>query len=208
LGLQGHDASCPSKLSGIEGEATFIAHRRGKSLGFLTLPSENAPYILTWSGERRGIRRGMGKLKRKLLLGSETFSICRLERNAPIPEWALTGEFLSITRTTEELSVVCPQDQVPPGIQKQEGWKALQVKGPLDFSLTGVLASLTEPLAKEGISVFAISTYDTDYLLVKSEQLKKALRTLRGEGYAINKIRSGGGFETRPYGGRSKRKRL
>jgi hypothetical protein len=187
LGSQGHDASRPYKLSGIEGEAAFFAHRRGKSLGFLTVRSGNAAYILTSSGERRGIRRGMVKLKKKLLLWSETLTICRLERNAPIPEWAMTGWFSSITRTTEELSVVCAQDQVPPGIQKQEGWKALQVEGPLDFSLTGVLASLTEPLAKEGISVFAVSTYDTDYLLVKQEQLEGAIQALLKEGYEVKK---------------------
>jgi hypothetical protein len=126
-------------------------------------------------------------VKKKLLLLSETLCICRLERNAPIPEWALTGGFSSITRTGQELSVVCPQDQVPPGILKQEGWKALQVEGPLDFSLTGVLASLTAPLAREGISVFAISTYDTDYLLVKEAQLEGAIQRLREEGYEIEK---------------------
>ena len=127
----------------------------------------------------------MRKLKRILLLGSETLSICRLEKNAPIPEWALTGEFFSITRTAEELSVVCPQNQVPPGVQKQDGWKVLQVEGPLDFSLTGVLASLTEPLAKEGISVFAISTYETDYLLVKQELLEKAIDILTKREYQV-----------------------
>jgi hypothetical protein len=143
-----------------------------------------------WSGKVQSIRNGRRKLKKKLLLWSETFSICRLERNAPIPGWALTGGFSSITRTAEELSVVCPQNRVPPGIQKQDGWKVLQVEGPLDFSLTGVLASLTEPLAKEGISVFAVSTYDTDYLLVKEKQIEGAIQALRGEGYKLKKVRS------------------
>lgn len=126
-------------------------------------------------------------MEKKLLLLSETFSISRLERNAPIPEWALTAGFSSITRTAEELSVVSPQNGVPPGIQKQQGWRALKVEGPLDFSLTGVLASLTEPLAQEGISVFAISTYDTDYLLVKEKQLEGAIQRLREEGYEVEK---------------------
>jgi hypothetical protein len=133
----------------------------------------------------RGIRKGRRRWKKKLLLLSETLCICRLERNAPIPEWALTSAFSSITRTVEELSVVCPRNRVPPGIQKQDRWKALQVEGPLDFSLTGILASLTGPLAKEGISTFAISTYDTDYLLVKEEQLEGAIQRLREEGYEI-----------------------
>jgi len=127
----------------------------------------------------------MKKLTRKLMVDPEILSICRLERNALIPEWALNDKFFSITRTAEELSVVCPQDQVPPGILKQDGWKALQVEGPLDFSLTGVLASLTEPLAKEGISVFAISTYDTDYLLVKKELLERAIKILVKRGYQV-----------------------
>ena len=127
----------------------------------------------------------MKKLNRKLIVDPEILSICRLERNALIPQWALTGKFFSITRTAEELSVVCPQNQVPPGVRKQDGWKALQVEGPLDFSLTGVLASLTEPLAKEGISVFAISTYDTDYLLVKKELLERAIKILVKRGYQV-----------------------
>ncbi len=137
------------------------------------------------SGKMRGIRKGRRRWKKKLLLLSETLCICRLERNAPIPEWALTSAFSSITRTVKELSVVCPRNRVPPGIQKQDGWKALQVEGPLDFSLTGVLASLTEPLAKEGISTFAISTYDTDYLLVKEKQMEGAIQALRDEGFKI-----------------------
>jgi len=124
-------------------------------------------------------------LKRKLLLRPEILSICRLDGNAPLPEWALTGKFYSITRTAEELSVVCPQNQVPPGVLKQDGWRALQVEGPLDFSLTGVLASLTEPLAKEGISVFAISTYDTDYLLVKKEKQARAEEVLTQSGHRL-----------------------
>ncbi len=160
------------------------------------------------SGKVRGKIKGTRNLGKRLLLLSETFSICRLGRNAPIPEWALTGGFSSITRTAQELSVVCPHDQVPPGILKQDGWRALQVEGPLDFSLTGVLASLTVPLAKEGISIFAISTYNTDYLLVKEKELGEAIQSLREEGYEINKVGSRGGFETRPYGVRSKRKRL
>ena len=147
-------------------------------------------------------------MKKKLLLLPETLSICRMERNALIPEWALTGGFFSVTRTDEELSVVCPRGQVPPGIQKQDGWRALQVEGPLDFSLTGILASLTEPLAKEGICVFAISTYDTDYLLVKEEQLEGAIQALWKEGYKINRVQRRGGFEPPPCGVRSKKKSL
>ena len=149
----------------------------------------------------------MGEGKRKLRLLPDTYAVCRLEKNTPAPDWGARGLFSSITRTEEELSVVCAEAQVPGGVRREGAWRVLKVEGPLDFSLTGVLASLTVPLAREGISVFALSTYDTDYLLVKKEQLEKAVQALRGEGYAINKVRCRGGFETRPYGVRSKRNR-
>jgi hypothetical protein len=113
----------------------------------------------------------------------ETLAICRLEKNTRFPEWAMGGTFLSITRTAEEVSIVCPQVQVSAEVKRQEGWRCLKVKGPLDLSLTGVLASLVVPLAREGISVFALSTYDTDYLLVKEEKLKTAIEILVKEGH-------------------------
>jgi len=140
--------------------------------------------------------------KRKLQLLPDTYAVCRLEKNAPAPDWGTRGLFSSITRTEEELSVVCPDAHVPDGVRRQGGWRVLKVEGPLDFSLTGVLASLTAPLAREGISVFALSTYETDYLLVKTEQLEKAIQALRGEGYEIKKVRSS------ELGVRSKRKSL
>ena len=120
---------------------------------------------------------------------AETYAVCRLDRNAPAPDWGTRGLFSSVTRTAEELSVVCPDAQVPGRVKREGGWRVLKVEGPLDFSLTGVLASLTAPLAREGISVFALSTYDTDYLLVKKEQLEKAIQALRGEGYEVKKVR-------------------
>jgi hypothetical protein len=129
--------------------------------------------------------------KRKLELLPDIYAVCRLDRNAPVPGWATQGPFSSITRTSEELSVVCPDALVPGGAKKEGGWRVLMVEGPLDFSLTGVLASLTVPLAREGISVFALSTYDTDYLLVKKEQLEKALQVLGVEGYDVAEGRTG-----------------
>ena len=121
----------------------------------------------------------------KLSLLPETMAICGLPKDARVPPWALTGSFFSVTRTAEELSVVCPQTNVPEGIKKDEGWRCLQVEGPLDFSTTGILASLTMPLAKEGISVFAVSTYNTDYLLVKEQHLGKAVQILSQNGHQI-----------------------
>ena len=123
--------------------------------------------------------------KLNLLILTETLAICRLEKDAAIPQWAMTGSFVSTTRTTEELSVICPQIHVPAEVKREGGWRCLKVHGPLDFSLTGILASLTTPLAKKEISVFAISTYDTDYLLVKEENLKKAIEVLVKKGHKV-----------------------
>jgi uncharacterized protein len=127
----------------------------------------------------------MVKVKEKLELLPGVYAVCRMDKDALIPGWATAGRLCSITRTAEELSVVCPDADVPGGVKQEGGWKALMVEGPLDFSTTGVLASLTFPLAREGVSVFAISTYNTDYLLVKQEQLHQALRALRSEGHAV-----------------------
>ena len=139
--------------------------------------------------------------KRKLELLPDIYAVCRLDKNAPVPDWATQGPFSSITRTARELSVVCPDDQVAGGVKKETGWKVLMVEGPLDLSLTGVLASLTGPLAREGMSVFALSTYDTDYLLVKKEQLEKAIQALGAEGYDVEegcRVHGAEGMNTRP----------
>ncbi|WP_254388498.1 ACT domain-containing protein [Thermanaeromonas sp. C210] len=116
---------------------------------------------------------------------SDTLAICRLDKDAPLPEWVQRSSFFSCTRTPSELSIVCPQKDVPPNILCEKGWRCFKVEGPLDFSLTGVLASLVTPLAEERISIFAISTYDTDYLLVKEEQLDLAIRVLKQSGHHI-----------------------
>jgi len=118
------------------------------------------------------------------LLG-ESFAVCRLETDEAIPSWAGSGSFFSITRTAEELSVVCPQEKVPAGVKCETGWKALKVEGPLDFSLIGILSSISSVLAGNGISIFAISTYDTDYILVKDEKTSEAMDLLSAKGYNI-----------------------
>jgi uncharacterized protein len=112
-------------------------------------------------------------------------AICRLGPDDGAPDWALGAEFFSLTRTGDELSVVCPQDQVPPGIEKSAEWRCLKLRGPLDFNQVGVLASLTGPLASEGISVFAISTYGTDYILVQRKGIDRAVSVLRKQGHVV-----------------------
>lgn len=105
--------------------------------------------------------------------------------DAPIPDWAEGESFLSICRTTDELSIICPQHQVPQGVKRDDGWRCFKVEDTLDVAITGVLAALTMPLAFENISVFAISTFDTDYLLVPQKNLEKAIRILTQSGHLI-----------------------
>ena len=120
-----------------------------------------------------------------LVVVDGVFAVCRLEPGAPIPIWSTADDFFSITRTADELSVVCRQDAVPDGINCERGWRCLRVAGTIPFSVVGVLASLTAPLAEAGISVFAISTFDTDYLLVKESDLEKAVSALRQHGHTV-----------------------
>ena len=120
-----------------------------------------------------------------LILSEDTFAVCRLDAHHPIPDWVWSGAFSSVTRTEAELSVVCAQVNIPSGIQAEYGWRCLRVAGTLDFTLVGILASLVEPLAIAAVSVFALSTYDTDYLFVKETDLKKAIAVLKTAGHRI-----------------------
>lgn len=137
---------------------------------------------------RRGALKDQGKLDMlamTLKLLDETFAIARLDSRAPVPAWATQSRFHSVTRIGSELSIVCPEGNLPSDVLAVKGWRCLGVEGPLDFQLTGVLASLAGPLADGGISLFAISTYETDYLLVKQESLAAAIDALRSAGHSI-----------------------
>ena len=118
-------------------------------------------------------------------------AICRLPPDAGLPAWVDSTPFCSLTRTDEELSLVCPAYAIPPELPSdlliERGWRALKVAGPLDFSMTGVLASLAFPLAQAGVSIFAISTYDTDYLLVRSDVLERAIQVLGESGHTVTR---------------------
>lgn len=120
-----------------------------------------------------------------LTLMPERLAICRLETGAPPPAWAWQGRFCAVTRTPDELSVVCEEAHVPAHVQQAQGWRGFRFQGPLAFSMTGVLAAVLRPLAEAGISVFALSTYDTDYLLVRQEQLPHTCTVLRQAGYVL-----------------------
>ncbi len=120
-----------------------------------------------------------------LIVLNDLFAICRLDGDSSIPTWAIAGDFFSITRTGDELSIVCLHEAVPEDIVCERNWRCLRVAGTMPFSVVGVLASLTVPLAEVGISVFAISTFDTDYLLVKENDLAVALDALRRYGHEV-----------------------
>jgi RimJ/RimL family protein N-acetyltransferase len=126
------------------------------------------------------------------LLGmSGRFAVCKLPPGSAIPAWATAGDVFSLTRTADELSVVCRQELVPAGTQAEVGWRCLRVAGAMPFALVGVLASLTGPVAAAGVGVFAVSTFDTDYLLVKEPEFPAAVAALRGAGHSIEGIAAG-----------------
>ena len=106
-----------------------------------------------------------------LSLFAETFAICRLEKDASVPPWAHNGPFFTITHTPDELSIVCPANPIPADVQADRNWRCFKLHGPFPFSLVGILNSITVPLAEANIGIFAISTYDTDYILVKEEDI-------------------------------------
>jgi hypothetical protein len=116
----------------------------------------------------------------------DLFAVCKLQANESIPSWALSGSICSLTRTPDELSIVCPQELVPEGVQVVKGWKCLKVEGKLDFSLVGILSSLASSLARVGVSLLAISTYETDYLFVKESDLDRGVAALREAGHDVH----------------------
>jgi hypothetical protein len=112
-------------------------------------------------------------------------SVWRLAAGAPLPS-IKPDRFLSMTRTNDELSIVSSSTDVPAGVTAETGWRCLSVEGPLPFEMTGVLAALSAPLARAEIPIFVVSTYDTDYLLVKAGDLDRACLTLRNEGFVVD----------------------
>ena len=113
------------------------------------------------------------------------FAVCKLPADAPLPAWATGGGLFSVTRTADELSVVCPEENVPAGVTSEPGWRCLRVAGAMPFHLVGVLASLTTAVARAGVSVFAVSTFDTDYMFVKDADRPRAVAGLRAAGYTV-----------------------
>lgn len=116
---------------------------------------------------------------------SALYAIVRLAADAPIPDWATQGEFTSITRTADELSIVCAAGNLPREINSPERWTCLKLEGPFPFSLTGVLLSFIEPLSTNGVPIFAVSTYDTDYVLIQENSGDRAIELLKHAGHEL-----------------------
>ncbi|MBW3577108.1 MAG: ACT domain-containing protein [Actinobacteria bacterium] len=115
-------------------------------------------------------------------------AICRLDPSRAIPAWATgaAGPLVSVTRTSDELSVVIPEHAVPRSVRYEGSWLGMSVRGPLEFSLTGVVAGLSAPLADAGIPIFVVSTFDTDWLLVRADDIDHAVEALGGAGHQVH----------------------
>jgi hypothetical protein len=121
-----------------------------------------------------------------LLLFDGCLAVCRLPASSAVPTWAFTkGPISSITRSEKELSIICGETAVPAGVRCERGWRVLKVENPLNFALTGILVALAAPLAEAGVSIFTISTFDSQYLMVKEASIELALKILVNAGHEI-----------------------
>ena len=149
------------------------------------------PLTAAHDGARRHaeVLTGMARSTKGLTISTlpDRLAVCRLPPGDPVPEWAFSGWFCSVTRTQDELSVVCAEGIVPERMSCERGWRCLRVQGPIAFSEIGVLSSLVTPLAEVGISIFVISTYDTDYVLVKQDALSSAQDVLVSHGHVVHR---------------------
>lgn len=116
---------------------------------------------------------------------NDKFAVCRLNKDESTPQWAYSSDFYSISKTSDELSIVCKQSDVPTDVTCEKEWRVLKILGPLDFSLIGILSKISRILADESIGIFVVSTFDTDYILVKNTNINKAVRALANENYKI-----------------------
>jgi hypothetical protein len=115
----------------------------------------------------------------------ESFAICRLPFDMPVPEWAWSGPFTSVTRTADELTIVCLAGNLPRNVTSEHRWICFKLEGPFSFSEVGVLASFIDPLVENGVPIFAVSTHDTDYLLVNEEYAGITLGALKDAGHEL-----------------------
>ena len=122
----------------------------------------------------------------KLYVLDELYAIVRCDPDAGLPAWLQGGHFWSATRSDSELSIVCRQEDVPNDASAERGWCAVEIAGPLDFSLTGVVAALVNPLADAGVPIFVLSTFETDYVLVRERDLPRSVEALTAAGHEVD----------------------
>ena len=122
-----------------------------------------------------------------LILQTGEYATCRLLPSEPVPAWADSAGFSNVTRTADELSIICAAALVPANIHAERDWRLLKFQGPFAFTATGVLSSVLAPLAAAQVSILALSTFDTDYLLVKAAQYDATLRTLETAGHKVQR---------------------
>lgn len=120
----------------------------------------------------------MTKIKFALSILPETMGICHLDGKSPVPEWIKDLTFYSVTKTSDELSLVCPQDKIPGGILFEKDWRAFKLEGDVGLESVGVIYALSKPLAEAGISIFNVSTFETNYIMVEQKNLAKAIEVL------------------------------
>lgn len=138
--------------------------------------------------QRRSLCNVVGPMEAprfQLSLLPDVLAVCRLESSEPIPEWATRIGFFSVSRTTDQLSIVCANSEVSDNVRASRGWRAIKIEGPLDLDLVGILVSVAVPLAHAGIGILPIGTFDTDYILVRDRQLPQAIKALRTTGFHI-----------------------
>jgi hypothetical protein len=136
--------------------------------------------------QRRASQKGYRPAVVKLFVLDELYAVVRCDPDAPLPDWATGSHFWSATRSDSELSIVCREDDVPADASAERGWCALELAGPLDFSLTGVVSALVVPLAEAEVPIFVLSTFETDYLLVREHDLHRSVEALAGAGHEVD----------------------
>lgn len=123
----------------------------------------------------------------ELIVLDGLYAVARLGPEEPLPPWAVGGGFVSITRTEEELSIICEDGSVPDGVRCERGRRALRVAGTLDFAAVGILSRIAVPLADSVVAICAVSTFDTDYLLIRDRDLDRAVAALRAAGFEVRR---------------------
>lgn len=119
----------------------------------------------------------------------EPLSVVRLPAGDDLPSWVFKGPGIAAAvRRRDELGVVCATARVPADVRREDGWTGLEVAGPLDFALTGILLAVAAPLAEAGVSIYALSTYDTDVVLVRTGALESAIAALEAAGHTVSRV--------------------